>query len=335
MEAVKAMNPFVYNAPVRRSDFSNRLIIMQKVMSQIFGKSQGDVWIIGERQVGKTSILQYIETNADDYVKAFLHYGLQKEMKPVFIYLNVQNVTDSEGFYEFFCYGLKRRFDIKETHIKKTYQDFINILISKFNDGFYTVFLIDEFDSMIEGIAKTGSDNVLSFIKKLNATSESIRQLPMHPKAFSLVYAANCSMSKLLNDLDIKETIGSGLKFEPLELEWFSKDQIKKLADNYLEKSDIRFTKSEIELCYKYTQGYPYFTQKFLFMMYEKKIAHQVDFTDEIIKEFGEEFERTIKAWGSQKMPLRTAEKIKKLAANTGEKIFDAGLKVLEHYLAA
>ncbi len=329
------MNPFVYNAPVRRSDFSNRKTIMQKIMNQIFEKSQGDIWIIGERQVGKTSILQYIETNADDYVKSFLHYGMQKEIKPVFIYLNVQNITESEEFYKFLCYGLENRFDIKEKHVEKGYEYFLNILINKFRDGFYPVFLIDEFDSMIEGIAEKGSYDVLDFIKNLNSASESIMRLPNNPKAFSCIYAANCSMSKLLNDLDINETIGSGLKFETVELEWFSKDQIKKLADAYLGKSDIKFTEKDIELCYKYTLGYPYFTQKFLFMIYEKKITASVDFTEEIIKEFGKEFEKTIKAWGAHKMPLRTAEKIKKLAAAGGEKIFDAGLKVLEHYMTS
>jgi len=152
------MNPFVYNAPVRRADFFNREEVMHKVINQLLGKAQGDVWLVGERQIGKTSLLQ---------------------------------------------------------------------------------------------------------------------------------------------------------------------------------NSDIKFTDKEIKLCYKYTQGYPYFTQKLLSIMYDNKtmFTKEKEFEKMIKMEYGKEFESTIKAWGAQKMPPRTAEKLKNLAGKAGDNLFAVGLKTLEAYL--
>jgi AAA+ ATPase superfamily predicted ATPase len=81
------MNPFVFNAPVRSSDFFNREKVIKKIIELLFGKAQGDIWLTGERQVGKTSVLQHLENSGDEYAKPFFHYIIKKEMKPVFIYV--------------------------------------------------------------------------------------------------------------------------------------------------------------------------------------------------------------------------------------------------------
>lgn len=46
-------NPFVYNAPVRTVDFFNRDAIIDMLLKEtVTGRSQGNVWITGERKVG-------------------------------------------------------------------------------------------------------------------------------------------------------------------------------------------------------------------------------------------------------------------------------------------
>ncbi len=314
------MNPFIYNAPVRRNDFFNREETIQKAMNHLLGKAQGDVWLTGERQIGKTSLLQCLETSGTDYVADFIHYGTGRAMKPVFIYANVQGVAGADDFFGFLHYGLKSKFDMKARFGKNTYKNLIAGLIVAFNQGYYPVFLVDEFDSMLETLSLTNAADVTAFIKLLNATAETLKELPAKPKAFSCMYAANCSMNDLLGNLNLKEIVGSGLKFEAVELTWFSKEQVTGLVSQYLQNNALQLTSKEIELCHKYTQGYPYFTQKLLSIMYEQRpnFANEKEFENTIKAEFGREFEKTIKAWGAQKMPSRTVGKLKELAAKTG-----------------
>ncbi|HLP48915.1 MAG TPA: hypothetical protein VK469_23445 [Candidatus Kapabacteria bacterium] len=52
-------NPFIYNSPVRGADFYNRDVIIDRLLKEtVTGKTLGNVWITGERQVGKTSLLR-------------------------------------------------------------------------------------------------------------------------------------------------------------------------------------------------------------------------------------------------------------------------------------
>jgi hypothetical protein len=329
------MNPFIFDAPVRRDDFFNRKEIMQETIFRLFDNTQSNVWLVGERQVGKTSFLQYMENNAYENIKSFLHYGIQKELKPVFIYLNAQGFLDSDEFYYFLNYGLKSKFDIKQKQKEQksdSYENFINNLLTKFDGGFYPVFLIDEFDSMLETFARANRGNFLNFIKRFNSTLESIWQRSQCPKCFGAVLAANSTMDELLKNLNLDPTIGSGLAVRILNMEWFTEQQVKELADNYLQKSDIEFTQKDIDICYKYTQGYPYFTQRMFSLMYENrsKPDEQEDFYKKIKKEFCKEFENTIKEWGAENMPELTIGKLKKLLKEIGDKLFDGVRKIIE-----
>jgi hypothetical protein len=47
-----SQNPFVYNAPVRGEDFFNREETIKTILTQTAtGKSQGTVWVVGERHL--------------------------------------------------------------------------------------------------------------------------------------------------------------------------------------------------------------------------------------------------------------------------------------------
>ncbi len=94
-------NPFIYYEPVKGDDFYNREEIIKKIERITFrSKSQGNVWLVGERQVGKTSLLQkiyhlYLDNNPEIEL-----YGTNKEFKVEFIYFNCQMIKDDEGFYQ-------------------------------------------------------------------------------------------------------------------------------------------------------------------------------------------------------------------------------------------
>ncbi len=70
--------------------------------------------------------------------------------------------------------------------------------------------------------------------------------------------------------------------------------------------------------------------------MYEKKpgFTNENEFEKIIKDEFGMEFKRTIEAWGKQRMPSRTIEKLKTLASRSGDQLFSVGMNILESYVS-
>ena len=328
------MNPFILT-PARKKDFINRQEILKLILQTVISKGLGDVWVEGERQVGKTSLLQYIEYKGDDLIARFKHYHTEQEMIPVFLYFNVQAVDTIDEFYKTSSDTIRSRFDLKFKQVANAYENFVNHIKVIFKQGFYAILLIDEFDSMLENF---DPKQLLLFIKKFNSTLEHIPTLPHKPKAFSCVFAANSSFSEILYSKEVQIKSQSGLKFEAFELEWFSIDYVKELADRYLLKNKVTFTPKEIELCYKYTQGYPYFTQKMFRLMYlnKPKFDNYKDFEKFIKQEIGKEFARTIEAWGAEKMPNRTISKLQQMfGGKTADKFLDLTFRTLDNLIKA
>jgi hypothetical protein len=134
---------------------------------------------------------------------------------------------------------------------------------------------------------------------------------------FGCIYAANSTLEELIKESDIQIS-GSGLEVESFELEWFDKKQVEKLAVHYLDNSSLQFSSREIDFCFKYTHGYPYFVQKLYFIIFDQKSRapdSKLDLT-KIKKEYGKSFKETINGWGGDQIPKRTLEKLEKLAAD-------------------
>lgn len=83
------LNPFIYNTPVRGEDFCNREKTIQTLLKHaVIGKSQGNVWIVGERQTGKTSLLRYIQLSHEDYNELIHVYGTNEKLVGSWRYRN-------------------------------------------------------------------------------------------------------------------------------------------------------------------------------------------------------------------------------------------------------
>ncbi|MCP5051048.1 MAG: ATP-binding protein, partial [bacterium] len=122
-------NPFIYNAPVRSTDFSNREKIIEKLQREtVTGRSQGNVWVTGERQVGKTSLLRYIQYKYEHYYHKINLYPSEDYFNVAIIYLNVQDTKDRIGFYRNLRQSLKDFFDFKIEALEDSYKNFIAAL---------------------------------------------------------------------------------------------------------------------------------------------------------------------------------------------------------------
>ena len=109
------MNPFVYNQPVKGDDFFDREDEVQRILKEtVLGKSQGSVWITGERQVGKTSLLQYLRWHGEEHRHEVQVYGNGSEkMLAAFVFVNVQDCRTEAEFYRALAIGLRNYFDFK------------------------------------------------------------------------------------------------------------------------------------------------------------------------------------------------------------------------------
>ncbi|MCP4215777.1 MAG: AAA family ATPase, partial [bacterium] len=258
LETKSTENPFVYNAPVRGTDFSNRKKTIEKLMKEVVsGKSRGNVWITGERQVGKTSLLRYMQSEYEKYPGKIKLYPLPDLFSVSFIYLNVQDTESRENFYRILRQSLKNHFDFKLETKEDPFESFIEALKYLFNERKnYIVFLVDEFDAFIENLAGYDKKRATAFLAELNKLIQGVEHIKNDPKAFSCIFAANHTINELMKVNEISRR-GSGLVVESMELEWFTPEQMEDLARDYLKNNAVEFSKEDLDFCFKMTQGYP------------------------------------------------------------------------------
>jgi hypothetical protein len=333
-------NPFIYNVPVRGSDFYNREKIIDKLLHEtVTGKSQGNVWITGERKIGKTSLLNYIQSKYENYNKKIKLYGTEEYLNVAFIYLNTQDNRTTDDFYQNLRQGLKNFFDFKIETMDNSFDSFIYALRYLFYEQkYYTIFLVDEFDAFIQKLARNDREFTISFLDELNKLIQGFSGITDKKKMLSCIFAANHTIEELLKGNDIQMN-GSGLEVESFELEWFSKEQVNQLAQQYLKNQSLRFSSREIDFCFKITRGYPYFVQKLYSIMYNRKVKEPGSKLDlsEINKEYGKAFKETLEGWGGARIPKRTLGKLKGLAddiiKNAGDRSLSLIFKGIEEYL--
>ncbi|HLP60716.1 MAG TPA: AAA-like domain-containing protein [Candidatus Deferrimicrobium sp.] len=319
-----SLNPFIYIEPVRGTDFSNREAVIKKISKITFqGKAQGNVWVVGERQIGKTSLLQQMERLHRDEPPIIKLYGTNREFKVLFLYFNCQIIKDESSFYQSLTQCLANHFDFKIKAKRDPYENFINWLKETYEKQYYIIFLLDEFDAFIEKFAIKSREDTGHFLDTLNVLKQSLPGLKDHQKAFGLICAANSSIGELTKDLTLT---GSGFTFfEEIELANFSEAQVAELAAQYLVGNQIQFSEAELRFCYKMTHGYPLFIQNLLSIMYEEKQnapagAAEKDFLKSIKNEYGKSFKNIVEGWEKQnKLTERTKVKLKEIARGAKE----------------
>lgn len=332
-------NPFVYGKPVRISDFFNRDETLDRLLEETaVNKMQKDVWITGERQVGKTSLLKYIQSKYENYDLKINSYTTGEYLDVVFLYLNTQDTGSRDDFYKNLWQCLKNFSDFKIEKLRDPVNNFIHALKYLYSQQkYYVVFLVDEFDACVEKLAVNDPEAAGSFLSELNKLLEG-SDSEFTAKIFGCIFAANNTIEDLIAKNGIRAN-GSGLMVESIELPWFSKEQFEELARRYLQNHSLQFSERDTDFCFKITQGYPYFVQKLYYMIYKYKIKDENPkvYLAKVKEEFGKDFKETVKGWGGANIPKRTLEKLKKLAGHiiktAGDKSLSLLFKGIEEYI--
>lgn len=320
------MNPFVFTEPISDKRFCDREEAIKFVEKfTLSSESAGNVWINGERQIGKTSLLHKLFLKNKNEPKIVKRYGRESSIN--FVYTNVQDCINKDEFFFYLYQKLKESFDFKFKISNDNQKNFLlalEYIYEKTNN--FMVFLIDEFDACLRLISETNKTEVKQLLNTINRISEGeILQTGLVKKA-AFVFASNHS----LTDLAEMEIVPYGsFSVQEYDLKWFSESDVKEMIKKYLTQREVKFTAKEIKLCYKVTSGYPYFTQKLLGIMYEQRpnFPNERDFLKVIGEKYADDIKQTIKTWGGESMPSRTKSGLRKmiddmnLAENFGKAI--------------
>jgi len=140
------MNPYTNKVIIRNpANFYNRKAEVVKIFSRIGGPRPQSISVVGERRVGKSSLLYYIcnESVREDFLKDFEDY--------IFVFCDLQQKSDID-IDDFFSFVTKLIAEevpefFEENLLEKvTYDSFFKLIQSLDERGKRVILALDEFD---------------------------------------------------------------------------------------------------------------------------------------------------------------------------------------------
>ncbi|MCP4217221.1 MAG: AAA family ATPase [bacterium] len=319
-------NPYIYNIPVQGSDFIGRRKTIDKLLREtVLGRTQGNVWLTGEKKMGKTSLLKNIENQYANFDHKIKPYGFEGELDVAFLYLNLETIGPYQApsllnlqlpinyeniFFSKLRESLEARFNFQVENNEGNLHGFVKTMQSVLlNAKYYIVFLLDGFDIFLENFET--NEQLISFLNAQTRLFLGGSRLP-GVKPFSCLFASQLTYKEVLKKNGIPKA-GPGLATEYIELPPFSNQEVKQVADFYLKDNPVEFSKKDIDLCYELTGGHPYFVQKFFSIIYEQRTRNTVDYLPAALKDYTAAFKETLAGWDYPNVNERTRETLKNL----------------------
>ncbi|HYK02198.1 MAG TPA: TIR domain-containing protein [Thermoanaerobaculia bacterium] len=255
-------NPFVYGAPVDISCFIGRQTEVDLLFQQVTSTSRGSVAIIGERRIGKTSLLHYV--SAPDVIRRF---NLEQESS-IFLFIDCAAIAPLTitRFWQYILTRLQRQLkrvraqspllgtiaallDAPEIRTSE-----IEFLIEDLHaENLILVLLLDEF----EWIVRTDFDSEAVTRELLGGLRALINHVS---RALSLIVATRRPLHELCQDVRF---MGSPFynNFIYLHLRPFSRPEADSLLDQMLKDTDVVFTPADKTLVYELAGTHPLLLQ--------------------------------------------------------------------------
>lgn len=259
-------NPFYFGGPAGGSGkhFFGRKELVQRIMNRI--RLMQDSSIIGERRIGKTSLLYFLQD--EEVLRA---YGIDPE-KYLHVYFSFSgsNLLTPTLFWKQLLHSLRRQInnpELLEEINRLIALDEIDSLqiedlfIEISTEGLGVIFFLDEFENV-------------TLAENLDADFFShLRSLAVH-HYISLNFVT--SSRQKLSELSHAGIVGSPFFniFETFFLKPFQKQTVLSAVQTLLQDSDIHFEDNELNYLYYLTGGHPFFLQmaaSYLFDAYHQE----------------------------------------------------------------
>ncbi|HYU73316.1 MAG TPA: AAA-like domain-containing protein [Ktedonobacteraceae bacterium] len=264
-------NPFTYGNPISDPQrFFGRRHEVQQVFSRLRNAEFESSSIVGERRIGKTSLLKYL---AHPIVRQ--HYGLDVN-KYLFVYVDLQivdrNTTPMRLWQRLLrqisscCSDDQIKQMLGEVYQRQEIDNFAleDVFDSVDAKGQYVVLLLDEFEHVTEN-ANFNAD-FFDLLRALVIGHHLALILSSRRKLYEMCHSQAISSSPFFNI------------FAHINLRLFTENEARDLITRSLIGTGTKFTDTEIETIFRLAGYHPYFLQvacSFLFNAYSKNLNPQ------------------------------------------------------------
>jgi hypothetical protein len=246
-------NPFTFGNPIRDpARFYGRKEEIRQILNRLRSSAHESTSIVGERRIGKTSLLKFIDTP-----EIATELGLLPE-EYCMIYIDFQGLTDitPHRFWERVLRLMERSIcmpdlvpQIKEIRELEDFdlfdlEDLFKVITAS---GMTIVLLLDEFEYVT-----------------LNPNFQSdffggLRAIATHQN-LSLITATRRELVDLCHSEELKGSPFFNI-FANVVLRPFSREEVGVMLDGYLSESDISLSDVEKKVIMELGGGYPFFVQ--------------------------------------------------------------------------
>ena len=267
-----SVNPFTYGNPISDpKHFFGRKHEIKQVFSRLRNIEFESSSIVGERRIGKTSLLKFLM-----HPEVRLSYGLESD-KYLFIYLDLQMIDKDTTPLRLWQRCLRQMVhSCQEAEVKlmleemRAMDSIDNFAIADLFDsidekGLYVVFLLDEFENV------TANQNFDA------AFFYGLRALAIHHN-LSLITSSRRELIELCHSETIRSSPFFNI-FANINIRLFTEVEAKSLIDQLLAGTRVSFTNEELDLIFRSAGYHPHFLQiacHFLFEAYSQGLASDV-----------------------------------------------------------
>ena len=256
-------NPFTFGNPIRDADlFIGRQADLRQIVNRLRASAHESTAIVGERRIGKTSLLKHLEDKANASA-----LGLPPE-EFCLVYMDFQGLADitPERFWSRVLQKIERAIcnpalapEIKEIRTQGNFDlfDLEDLFTMIADDGMTVVLLLDEFEYVTQN-PNFGSDFF-----------GGLRALAIHHN-LPLVTATRRELVDLCHSEELKGSPFFNI-FASIVLRPFSNEEVSDLIACYLQGMGVEFSEEETQLILALGGGYPFFTQMAAHYLFDAK----------------------------------------------------------------
>jgi AAA+ ATPase superfamily predicted ATPase len=269
------MNPFTFGNPIKEPErFYGRKVEIRQIVNRLLSSAHESTSIVGERRIGKTSLLTYLSNPA-----VALGLGLEPD-KFCLVYVDFQGLTDitPQRFWQRVLKKMVR--SICEESLKLTIKKFseqdnfdlfdLEDLFQAYQEkGLTTVLMMDEFEYI------TQNPNFKSDF------FGALRALAIH-HGVALLPATGRELVDLCHSNEIKGSPFFNI-FANVVLRPFTRPEVDELLEGYSTQAAISLTPADRELIWNLGGGYPLFVQMAGYYVIESQIQ---GYSGEALQEF-------------------------------------------------
>jgi hypothetical protein len=263
------MNPFTFGNPVKEPErFIGRETEIRQILNRLLSSAHESTSIIGERRIGKTSLLSYLS-----HPQVSVGLGLTPD-KFCLVYLDFQGLTDitPTRFWQRVLKKMARSIcdeslipSIEKLSGQSEFDlfDLEDLFQTTIDKGLTIVLLMDEFEYVTE------NPNFKSDFYG------GLRALAIH-NGVALLPATRRELVDLCHSEEIKGSPFFNI-FANVVLRPFSRDEVNTILFSYTRDGGVEFTPEEMDFVWATGGGYPLFAQMTGYYLMEGKAQGLAD----------------------------------------------------------